>query len=665
MRDGYFRLQVDRLERDALADIKSRADWERRAPGMRQQFLDMMGLWPLPPRTPLRATVTGELRTPHYRVEKLHYQSMPGLYVTANLYLPLKAEKKIPGVLYVCGHGPSIIGKTSYGNKVTYQHHGAWLAENGYACLIVDTLQLGEVRGLHHGTHREGMWWWPSLGYTPAGIELWNAIRGIDYLTSRPEVDAARIGVTGRSGGGATSWWVMAADPRVKCAVPVAGLADLRAHVTDGTPGPRRAGVISGHCDCMYMNNTYRWDYSAVIALCAPRPVLLGNSDADPIFPVPGYRRPAAQARRIYALLGAEEKLGLLETKGGHLDTPELREGAFRWLNRWLKGEPGKIEQPKRERLRPEDLKVLKDIPEGAVNATVHEVFRRPATFDVPESSEVAREWWSLKSAEVKKALTERVFRGWPEAAPPLSVKVTRHEAHGVTLSAIDFVSEEGIPLRAWAVTAGKPTELIVEVGGEEAWQRWSSALGPSFKGLLYGAGNPPPARLPEWREDALKQMKSSMSSYGWAFAFIAPRGVGPTRWSVGDGEQHIRRRFLLLGQTLAGQRVWDARRGLQALASAVKAPRIELQGTGEMAHVALYAALFEPSVSKLRLTNPPARHREGPELLNVLTVLDVPQAVVLTGRPVVIEGPAEPWKWAQDLQRKLGAPLLEVREPE
>jgi dipeptidyl aminopeptidase/acylaminoacyl peptidase len=156
-------------------------------------------------------------------------------------------------VLYVCGHGPTVIDKVSYGNKVTYQHHGAWFAENGYVCLIVDTLQLGELPGLHHGTSRFGMWWWLSLGYTPAGVELWNAMRAIDYLESRKEVDRKRIGVTGRSGGGATSWWVGAADERVKCVVPVAGIADLLAHVSEGSPGRLADGVVSGHCDCMYM----------------------------------------------------------------------------------------------------------------------------------------------------------------------------------------------------------------------------------------------------------------------------------------------------------------------------------------------------------------------------------------------------------------------------
>ncbi len=194
------------------------------------------------------------------------------------------------------------------------------------------------------------MWWWQTLGYTPAGIECWNAMRALDYLETRKEVDPKRIGVTGRSGGGATSWWVGAADERVQCIIPVAGIADLQAHVVEGVADRVTSkGVISGHCDCMYFVNTYRWDFAMVVALCAPRPLMLGNSDADDIFPVPGYRRLADKAQRIYELYGAGDKFALLETKGPHKDTPELRRGAYRWMNRWLKDDTSEVTETRND----------------------------------------------------------------------------------------------------------------------------------------------------------------------------------------------------------------------------------------------------------------------------------------------------------------------------
>jgi hypothetical protein len=258
LRDGYFRQQVKLIADADLADIKTRADWEKTRPEYRRQFLDMLGLCPLPPRTDLHATITGKVETDLFTVEKLHFQSSPGLYVTANLYVPKRAKLPAPTILYVCGHANTVIDKVSYGSKVNYQHHPAWFASHGYVCLILDTLELSEIPGEHHGTYRRGMWWWQALGYTPAGIECWNAMRALDYLETRKEVDPKHIGVTGRSGGGATSWWLAAADDRPQCIVPVAGIADLYSHLIEGVAPRLRDGVISGHCDCMYFVNTYR-----------------------------------------------------------------------------------------------------------------------------------------------------------------------------------------------------------------------------------------------------------------------------------------------------------------------------------------------------------------------------------------------------------------------
>ena len=150
-------------------------------------------------------------------MEKLHFQSRPHLYVTGNLYLPKDAKPgaKLPAVLYVCGHS----GRGRDGNKTAFQHHGMWFATHGYVCLIIDSLQLGEIAGIHHGTYRYNRWWWQARGYAPSAVECWNGMRALDYLQSRPEVDPDRLAVTGISGGGAASFWIAAADERVKVAV--------------------------------------------------------------------------------------------------------------------------------------------------------------------------------------------------------------------------------------------------------------------------------------------------------------------------------------------------------------------------------------------------------------------------------------------------------------
>lgn len=208
----YFRAETAKLHDRCLADVESSEDWQSKRKVYREQLFEMLGLMPVPEKTDLKPVITGRVEHERFTVENLHFQSRPGLYVTANLYIPKGLGEPVPTILYVCGHARVKKGGVSYGNKTAYQHHPAWFARNGYVCLIIDTLQLGEIEGIHHGTYREKMWWWNSRGYTSAGVEAWNCIRALDYLETRKEVDASRFGVTGRSGGGVYSWWVSALD---------------------------------------------------------------------------------------------------------------------------------------------------------------------------------------------------------------------------------------------------------------------------------------------------------------------------------------------------------------------------------------------------------------------------------------------------------------------
>ena len=118
---------------------------------------------------------------------------------------------RFPAILFNHGSGRTVDDLTVGRGPESI---GPLFARHGYVCLVLDSLQLGEIAAIHHGTYREGRWWWHSRGYTPAGVECLNGIRGIDYLISRPDVDPQRIAVTGISGGGAATFWIAAADER-------------------------------------------------------------------------------------------------------------------------------------------------------------------------------------------------------------------------------------------------------------------------------------------------------------------------------------------------------------------------------------------------------------------------------------------------------------------
>jgi len=656
----YFRLETERLERRCLADVKTKEDWDRLKPLYRAQLFDMLGLAPLPERTPLLPTVTATTSHDEFLVERLHFQSQPGLYVTANLYRPktIPPGEKLPAILYVCGHGRVAKGNVSFGNKVAYQHHGAWFARHGYVCLMIDSLQLGEIEGIHHGTYQYGMWWWPSRGYSPAGVEAWNCIRALDYLQSRPEVDGERLGVTGRSGGGAYSWWIAALDERIRCAVPVAGITDLRNHVVDGT--------VEGHCDCMFHCNALGWDFAQVAALVSPRPLLISNTDKDPIFPLDGVVRLHAQVRRIYELEGAGKNLGLQITEGGHNDTQELHIHAFHWFNRFLKGGTQPIEKAAVPFFEPEHLKVFEELPADQRNTRIQEQFvPRAGPFAIPRD----RAAWHAQQDSWLADLASKTFAGWPAEPPPLDAKPAfRVEREGLRFSAVDFTSQEGIRLRLYSVRrAGLPEpavrETIVHVLDEEEWERVLSSLAVAFSAELADE------RPREKNSAGFDHLWAACSKSGTVHLFVAPRGVGPTAWNRSPQKQiQHRRRFLLLGQTLPGMQVWDVRRALQVLRHSEegKAPNrpaeeglprreIVLRGSRAMSTVALYAAIFEPGVTRLELTQLPpshqvlpAEHAEIPrndprgnppptEFYNVLRVLDVPQAVALAAEKMPV----------------------------
>jgi dienelactone hydrolase len=620
----FFRCSTSRLADRCLADLKTLADWQAARPELRKQLLYMLGLDPLPAKTDLHATVTGTTDGGSFVVERLHFQSRPGLYVTANFYHPKDIDKPLPAILYLCGHSPVKRDGVSYGNKAAHQHHAAWFARHGYCCLVLDTLQLGEIEGLHHGTYREKMWWWISRGYTPAGVEAWNAVRALDYLQTRPEVNPTKIGVTGRSGGGAYTWWLAAIDDRPACFVPVAGITDLQNHVVDG--------CVEGHCDCMYMVNTYGWDFATVAALAAPRPLLFSNSDKDTIFPLDGVYRTHAKLKRIYDLHKAADKLGLLITEGPHKDTQDLQVPAFRWFNRWLRGIDQPITDAATSPFDPKQLKVFAELPADQKNTTAHEWFVPKGEVPLPAS----RAEWEKQRVRLLAELKDKCLRNWPHEDLPLDAKVVSDKvSYGQREQVIEFTSEENLRLSVSVVRAAETaaaSQVALWVAGADDW--------PNTNGAHAVA-------------DA-------------AYAVVRTRATWAKQWDA-KTDTHIRRRFVLLGRSFDDGKVWDIRRAIRALRQRpeFKDAKITLYGYDGEAAAALYAGLFEPTVDHLELARLPMSHRDGPTFLNVLRVLDIPQAVALAfpRRVILLEADEKKWEWPTVVGRFYDGEPLQFRK--
>ncbi len=572
----------------AAAEIASRDVWEPLRARRREELRDMLGLLPWPERSPLNPRITGTLDRGAYLVEKLAFESLPKLYVTANFYLPKHRPGPVPGILYVCGHGYS-----PYGAKTMYQRHGISFAKNGYAALILDPIQIAETFALHHGVSNQEMYDWYARAYTPAGVEVWNAIRALDYLETRPEVDRSRIGMTGRSGGAAMSWFTAAVDERIQAVVPVMGTGTYAAMVEDDTQ--RR------HCDCMFPINFARHDLMHLGALIAPRPLLTAHGRKDALFPVPGYEEFERRIAGLYRSYGRPDDFRNVVVDTGHQDSDFLREQAIRWFDRYFFGAADRtldltyVDEPA------ENLAVFAGHPpEDAENYRIHERFTpRP-----PSGSFRSLAAWEARRSQLLQQLEAKVF------AP------VERRPQQVALRSL-------LP-----ATAGPLQELVLDTGREVTlralFYRPKDAA-ERLPALLYVASDGEDAA-------AIQALLRGVIQRGRAaWMAVYPRGVGEVPWEKTFWKS-VLRNAMFVGHTVDSMRLMDVLAAFQALRArdGVDPGRITVAGKGVSGILGLYAAILEPSVHQVVLLDPPSSHSDGPWFLGILRYTDLPEAAAL-----------------------------------
>jgi cephalosporin-C deacetylase-like acetyl esterase len=569
----------------ASEEVRSRDAWKTVRDKRLEETREMLGLQPWPEKTPLNVRISGTLDKGDYFVEKIAFESLPRVYVTANLYRPRQLSGRMPAIVYVCGHAYS-----PHGNKTKYQRHGISLARNGYVALILDSIQIAETFALHHGVSSQEMYEWYSRAYSPAGVEVWNAIRAIDYLQDRPEVDPDRIGMTGRSGGAAVTWFTAAVDPRIKVAVPVMGISTYAANVPDDTQ--------KRHCDCMFLVNYCRHDMIHLGALIAPRPLLMAHGLKDPLFPVIGFREFEEKIGRLYSDFGAADAFANLVVDTGHEDSDHLREQAIRWFDRYLLEIPDRVLDMEYVNAPEETLAVFPDgPPPDALNYRVHEDFIRSA--EPPAVTTVNR--WELYRNEVLEALRGKVFGSFPAAFEAPGFR-TGKEIAG--LQQVFFRTQP-------------------EVEARGLWSKPSEA-GDQVPGLLYIAsrGEDPVA--------IQKTLYNNRNERAVVLIFY-PRGIGEISWDK-SFERATLRNAMHAGHTVDSLRLWDVLVAFEALRAdpGVDPARVTVAGDGVSGILGLYAAILNPAIHQVLLLNPPSSHLEGPVFLGVLRHLDLPQAAAL-----------------------------------
>lgn len=586
------------ISRDQFTGINGLDDWKRRRPEVHRQFLDMLGLDPLPARTPLNARVTGSFEREGYRVENIVFESLPKFYVTGNLYLPAQkpGAGKLPAIIYVSGHAPGPAG-----TKAQYQHHGIWFAKNGFVAFVLDTIEFADIPGIHHGVHDLAMWHWLSLGYTPAGVEVWNAIRALDYLETRPEVDASRAGITGRSGGGAVSWFTAAADERFKAAAPVHGTWSVGPHVAGDT--------VRENCDCIYFWNTYQLDLPIVGALIAPRPLMIINASKDGAFPPSGYEPVTQCLRPVYQWHGVPEKLREFAEDTGHIDAPSYRKAADEWLNLWLRGDRTPFDDTGIEREAGSRLKVLERYPPDAINEGIDRSFI-PA-YRMKEYKSLPA--WERRRKELAASLREKVFGAFPKERVPFDAWKSLYkgwtERYADSFN-VEFATEESVRVHG---------QLFIPRDGK-----------PNHPALIFVKD----------RDDIIFPVDYDrlLSAFtGHVVLVLNPRAVDypmdVNRTSV------TKMTIALLGGTLESMQLWDILRSVDYLVDEEKLhlSTISVYGRRQMGGLALHAGAIDSRIGRVILDDPPTSHWQGPTLLNVLRVTDLPEvAAMMAPREIV-----------------------------
>jgi hypothetical protein len=325
-----------------IARIQTVEQARARQAAVRAKVLELIGGLP-DYEGPLNARVTGKLDRPRYVVENVIFESLPQYYVTANLYRP-KAAGRHPAILFALGHWEE--------GKPAAQIMAANLAMKGFVVLAFDPVGQGERQQAWDPRTRTSLAGGPTDQHFQAGAQailagenfarymIWDLKRSLDYLVSRPEVDASRIGCTGCSGGGTQATYISALDPRIAVAAPACYINTWH-KLLSGPTGDSEQSFPNFLASGLDMT-----DY---VELFAPKPWIIAST-VDDFFPLEGARHVYQESLRWYRLFGAEEKLAWAIGPGGHGTPVEVREAIYGWFIRWLKDGRG---DPREEAFEP------------------------------------------------------------------------------------------------------------------------------------------------------------------------------------------------------------------------------------------------------------------------------------------------------------------------
>ncbi len=573
MLPSYLNARVFRLldaRQQKIAGLATPAAVAERRAYLRERMLRALGGLPSE-RTPLNARVAAALHRDGYKIEKIVFESQPRFYVVANLYVPATGRPPYPAVLFPLGH------EAGAKAHATWQYLLVSLAKRGYVCLAWDPVGQGERVQLFDPDLGESKVVRSTTEHTLISIQclltgdnlarytIWDGLRALDYLLSRPEVDPKRVAVTGNSGGGTHTAYIAALDDRVQAAAPSCYLTSWRRLVQ--TIGPQDGE----QCLPPWIGDGL--DHPDFVLAFAPKPYLMLSAIRD-FFSITGARETFEEVQRVYGALGAADKIKMVEADDGHGYSKPRRMAAYQWFARWLKGVEDNDPEPPVE---PESEHTLNVTATGQVATSLGG--------ETVQTLNVQR-MRSLRPRPSPKEAAQRARELIRFEPTPANLKVRPFGTitrSGYRIEKLVYEPEPGLVIPALLYLPDRPGRLpaVLYVNG-----RGKSAAAPELEKLA-AAGH----------------------------VVLAPdlRGLGETR-SVSleggndfprfFGDYHSAMKALLIGKPLAGMRAEDIVLGVEILAGRpeVDPDRIGGWGRDSAAVPLLHAAALDPRLQKVVL---------------------------------------------------------------
>lgn len=575
MLSAYLQTRAEKLleqRRHAIQQIKTRDDLKKRQEYWRERmWADLGGQ---PERTPLNARTVGVLDRGEYRIEKVIFESRPHFYVTANLYLPSGGKGPFPAILYPLGH------ESGAKTHSAWQYTLANLARRGFVCLAWDPVGQGERiqffdedwhdSKLQASTSEHNVLGMQSLllGSHIAQFTVWDGIRALDYLLSRPEVDPKRVGATGNSGGGTHTAYLSGLDDRIQVAAPSCYITSW--HRMIRTIGPQDAEQVFP----FWLKDGL--DYPDFIYAFAGRPFLIMSAIRD-FFPIGGARATYEEVRQTLTRLDLSDRIAMFEADDGHGYTKPRRERAYKWFSRWLQGTEGTTAEFPIHLASEEELKCTKTgqvktaFPDAVDVYTINRARGEQLRASRHPSPEEVRQSAAELIHFEKQTGPVHVDSFGSIIAPRLITEKLVYESEpGISIPAVLLVPVGG--------GARKPAVLLADSRGKAAVASEAEALATQGNVVL----------VPDLR--------------GFGETTALPAETGNYARLFGDYRSAMM--AMLVGGTMPGMRALDLVRGFDLLAhrNDVDTAQMRLIGRGGAAVPALYASLLDGRISGIVL---------------------------------------------------------------